>query len=130
MQLRKKILIIDDEIDVVKFLEARLKRNNFDVVWAQDGVTGLEKSLREKPNLILLDIAMPGKDGLELLKELKSNKSTQKIPVIMVTAKSHTNYIFKGQSLGADDYIIKPYTFDYLLRYIKKYIEKSEDIYI
>ena len=120
----KKILIVDDEPDAVEFLKNRLKKNNFDVICAADGKEGFSKTLTEKPDLILLDLIMPNRDGFTMLQELKANKSTKEIPVIVVSVKSEIDNIYKSQEYDGVDYIIKPCDFQMILKYIKRYIKK------
>ena len=121
VEMKNKILIVDDEPDVIEFLKKRLEASDFDVVSAGDGVEGLEKAREMKPDLILLDVIMPRKDGFKMLGELRSDETTCGIPVIMLTAKGEADSIFRGQELGAMDYIIKPFQFEELLKFIRKY---------
>ena len=115
------ILIVDDEPDVTLYLQKRLDSLGYNVITASDGQEGLQKAFQAKPELILLDIMMPKKDGLATLKELRAAEATRNIPVIMLTARGESNSIFTFQELGALDYIIKPFEFEELLKYIKKY---------
>ncbi|HOW42434.1 MAG TPA: response regulator [Candidatus Omnitrophota bacterium] len=119
--MKVKILAVDDEPEVLEFLQKRLEKYGYAVVTAGDGVEGILSSRKENPDLILLDIMMPNKDGMTMLRELQADESTRRIPVIMVTAKGETNSVLEGQSFGATDYIIKPFDFDDLLRYIRRY---------
>ena len=121
MPAKKKILIVDDEPDVVAFLKKRLQARDYNVISANDGIEGLKKAIDEKPDLILLDIIMPNKDGFAMLKELKDKETTKEMPVIIISVKGESSAIFEGQELGATDYLIKPYDFQELLKYIKKY---------
>jgi adenylate cyclase len=117
-----RILVVDDEPDVVEFLKKRLEAKEFEVVTASDGVEGLTKAQEAAPDLILLDITMPRRDGFSMLRALRSDNATSRIPVIMITGKGQTSDIFEGQALGVDDYIVKPLDFDQLLKYIHKYL--------
>ncbi len=119
--MKVKILAVDDEPEVLEFLQKRLEKYGYAVITAGDGVEGIQSSRKENPDLILLDIMMPHKDGMTMLRELQADESTRRIPVIMVTAKGETNSVLEGQSFGATDYIIKPFDFDELLRYIRRY---------
>lgn len=116
-----KILLVDDEPEVLEFLGRRLEKHGFSVLTAMDGVSGLEQARRYMPDLVLLDITMPNKDGMTMLKELKADQATARIPVVMVTAKSESGAIFEGEKFGATDYIIKPIDFDQLLKYVRRY---------
>lgn len=106
--LKKKILVVDDEPDFAEMIKMRLEANDFDVVVAYDGAEGLQKALAEKPNLILLDVMMPGMDGFEVLRRLKKAEATCDTPVVMLTAKGESKSMFAGQELGCTDYLIKP----------------------
>ena len=118
----KKILVVDDEANVIIMLKTMLETNNYSVVSATDGTKGLKKAIEEKPDLILLDILMPNKDGLATLKELRIKESTKQIPVIMLTAKGESGYLMKAREVGVEDYIIKPYDVQELLELIKRHI--------
>lgn len=119
--MKIKILLVDDEPDVLDILSKKLEAAEFLTVRASDGNEGLRKTREEKPDLVLLDIMMPNKDGFTMLRDLQSDEELRNIPVIMVSAKSEADYLFKGQHLGAMDYLIKPIDFDELLKYIRKY---------
>jgi DNA-binding response OmpR family regulator len=119
----KKVLLVDDEPDVLRILKKRLEAEKYEVETAGDGVEGLEKAIASLPNVILLDVMMPNKDGFSLLSEMQADERLRRIPVIMVTAKAETNDIFKGQYLGAIDYLIKPVDFQELLKYLRRYTE-------
>ena len=106
--MKKKVLIVDDESDYVEMLKMRLEANEFDVVCAYDGLEGIEKARSDKPNVILLDVMMPGIDGHEVLKRLKRSHDTAGIPVVMLTAKGESRSILNAQDSGAADYLIKP----------------------
>jgi CheY-like chemotaxis protein len=119
---KKKILLTDDEPDIVLVFKAILEKNNYEVVIARDGIEGLRKATEEKPGLILLDIKMPNKDGMEMLRELKQDKSTKHIPVIMLTVSIGTPPANECFKLGAKDYLFKTCETEILLESIKKNI--------
>ena len=104
-----KVLIIDDSPDAVAVARVRLKKDGLDVCVAPDGPTGLEMATAEKPDLILLDIAMPGMDGFEVCHHLKADPSLSVIPVIFLTAMDDTEQKVRGLELGAVDYVTKPF---------------------
>src|SRR3989338_9624208 len=106
---KKRILAIDDEPDILEVLEKRLTLDGYEVVLAKDGKSGLEKALSQKPDLILLDVAMPDMDGFEVCKRLRSDPATAATPVLMLTARDTSTDEVLGLELGADDYITKPY---------------------
>lgn len=117
----KKILIVDDEPQYVEMLTMRLEANRYEVVGANNGEEALKKAESDRPNLVLLDVMMPGMDGFEVLRRLRMNEVTKKIPVVMLTAKGESKSIFKGKELGADDYLIKPCEPQDLLQVCKRY---------
>jgi len=105
----KKILIIDDEEDFCYFAKKNLEAvSNYEIIIANKGKKGIQIARKEKPDLILLDIMMPGIDGFEVLKRLKGNEKTQNIPVIMLTAKDEDEAKIKASGLYCEDYIVKP----------------------
>jgi DNA-binding response OmpR family regulator len=107
--MEKKILIIDDEKDFCYFVKKNLEAiSNYEIITANKGKKGIQIARKEKPDLILLDIMMPGIDGFEVLKRLKGNERTQRIPVIMFTSKDEDEAKIKASGLYCDDYIVKP----------------------
>jgi len=122
----KKILIIDDHPDNVFILQDRLEREGFDVITAYDGETGLRKSMEENPDLILLDIMMPGMSGYDVCKKILETESTKIIPVILVTALTDAQDVKEGLLAGAFDYIKKPFNRIELLARINSALRYSE----
>ena len=118
----QKILVVDDEPDLRRLVEIRLKTNQYEVISARDGKMGLEMAGREHPDLIILDIMMPGMDGIEALRTLKRTSGTSSIPVIMLSQKRETHSIIDAQNLGASDYILKPFLSEDLMKSIEKHI--------
>jgi two-component system alkaline phosphatase synthesis response regulator PhoP len=104
----KKILIVEDERDMVTGLKFNLEARDYTVIAAYDGETGIQKALAEKPDLVILDLMLPGINGYEVCKILK--KEMPELPIIMLTAKSQESEIVTGLELGADDYITKPFS--------------------
>ncbi|KKN40266.1 hypothetical protein LCGC14_0735110 [marine sediment metagenome] len=105
----EKILIVDDEEDFCYFVKKNLEAiSNYKIIIATRGRKGIQIARKEKPDLILLDIMMPGIGGLEVLKKLKGNEKTQNIPIIMLTAKDEDKSRIKALGSFCDDYIIKP----------------------
>jgi DNA-binding response OmpR family regulator len=113
----KKILIVEDEKDMVTGLKFNLEARDYTVIVAYDGETGYQMALREKPDLVILDIMLPKLNGYEVCKSLK--KEFPDLPIIMLTAKSQEAEIVTGLELGADDYITKPFSVLELLARIK-----------
>jgi len=124
--MAKKILIIDDEPDVIDTLTFMLKARNFEVVSAPDGLSGLSLAKADKPDLILLDIMMPGMDGYEVCSKIKTDNATKHIPVIMLTAKGEGEAVTKAHRSGANDYIVKPFNLPTLLGRLNKYIKQQK----
>jgi len=104
------ILIIEDEIDIAELIRLNLERNQFGTEVAYDGQTGINKAIEELPDLIILDLMLPVKDGMTVFKELRNNDCTRSIPVLMLTAKAQTEDRIAGLEVGADDYLTKPFS--------------------
>ncbi len=127
MRKNKNILIIDDEKDFCYFVKKNLELfAGYNVVMETLGKKGIRAALKEKPNLILLDIMMPGIEGFEVLEKLKKNKKTLHIPVIMLTAKSEDESKMKAAGLYCDDYIVKPVEFEVLISKIDKVLSRTK----
>ena len=118
----KKILIVDDEADVVEALETRLKAQNYSVILARSGREALAKVKETRPDLIILDIMMPGMDGTEVGHVLKNDKSTKDTPIIFLTALQTKKDEEKGAEIGRDTVFAKPFEFHKLLAKIKQLI--------
>jgi two-component system alkaline phosphatase synthesis response regulator PhoP len=121
--MKKHILIIEDEEDMVRGLKMNLVDEGYDVDYALNGKEGLKKALKDKPDIILLDIMLPGMNGLEICRELRSNKID--IPILMLTAKGEEIDKVIGLELGADDYISKPFSIRELLARIKAHLRRE-----
>ena len=119
--MRKKILVIDDEGDLLKLVRARLEASGYKVITLDSGARALETARSEKPDLILLDVLMPGKNGCDVCRELKADAATRGIPVIIFTAHyPEEEYLKVGaEDVGADDYMLKPFEAPLLLAKIK-----------
>src|SRR5258706_6236630 len=105
-----KILIVEDEADIRDLIKLRFEKEGFRVSVADDGEVALVKALQGIPDLIVLDLMLPKKDGLSVCKELKNTPSTKHIPILMLTAKSEEVDKILGFELGADDYLTKPFS--------------------
>ncbi len=123
--MSKRILLVDDEKDILDLLEFNLESEGYKTSKARDGEEALRKARDKKPDLILLDIMLPKKDGFEVLRELRAAKETMDIPVIFLTAKDSEIDEVVGLELGADDYIIKPISIRKLLARVKKAFRKT-----
>ncbi len=118
--MKKTILIADDEEDIVDLLKVVLEGVGYRAVTAYDGLHALEQINAEVPDLILLDVMMPGMSGLQVLIKLKSNPVTRDIPVIMLTARSNPTDVSDAWSLGADMYLLKPFDPDELINFVTR----------
>jgi len=108
--MTRTILIVEDETDILNLIEWHLRTEKYTVLTAKDGIKGLDAAIRQLPDLIVLDLMLPGMDGLEVCKALKRNPKTEHIPVIMLTAKGEEVDRIVGLELGADDYMVKPFS--------------------
>ncbi|NNE29646.1 MAG: response regulator [Saprospiraceae bacterium] len=124
----KKILVVEDNLEVRENLKDILELSDFEVVLAENGVTGVAKAKSQSPDLILCDVMMPELDGLGVLKILGQNASTASIPFIFLTAKTEKEDFRKGMELGADDYLTKPFKSADLLEAINRRLAKTEKI--
>ncbi len=124
MENKRKILLIDDSPTIVKMLEIILEEEGFEAVSANDGISGIKIAEDEKPDLIILDIMLPGMDGYEVCEKIKINQDTKNIPVIMLTGKDMGDDFDKAMEKKADWYIVKPYDAAHLLKVINKLIDK------
>ena len=106
--MAEKILIIDDDLDTLRLVGLMLQRQGYQITAATNGELGLEKAFEEKPDLILLDIMMPGMDGYEVTRRLRAKPETVDTPILMFTAKTQLDDKVAGFEVGADDYLTKP----------------------
>ncbi len=122
---KKKILVVDDEIELVKVLEIRLRKEGFEVVTAADGEDALKKARKEKPDLLILDLMLPKIDGYKVCRLLKFDQKYKNIPIIMLTARVEEHDRNLGMEMGADEYITKPFEWDKLLEKILGFLPKQ-----
>lgn len=125
---RMRILIVEDERGLTDVLEYNLKREGYDTVVAHDGQEGLRKAQTLLPDLILLDIMLPGLSGFDVCRELRAGERTREIPIIIISAKSEETDQVVGFSLGADDYVTKPFHVKVLLQRIKALQRRIEGV--
>ena len=123
---KPKILVIEDERAPVEPLAANLVREGFEVLVGQDGQEGLRQAQLKLPDLIVLDLMLPLKGGLEVCRELRMGPRTRDIPIIMVTAKAEESDQLVGFATGADDYVTKPYSMKVLIQRIKKELRRVQ----
>ena len=126
--MAKKILVVDDETELLKAISILLKTSGYEVVTAQDGQESLEKAKSLSPDLIVLDILMPKMDGYEVCRLLKFDEKYKSIPIIMLTAKVQDIDKAMGKKVGADDYIAKPFETQDLIDKIKMYLTNPGSI--
>jgi two-component system, OmpR family, alkaline phosphatase synthesis response regulator PhoP len=120
---KKKILIVDDERDIIKAVTIRLQTGGYEVVYAYDGAQGVFMAHKEKPDLIILDIRMPAGDGFSIAERLKKTAQTSHIPILFLTGSPERNAEQKAQELGARFYIKKPYDPEELLDAVRRALE-------
>jgi len=124
--MTKKILIADDEVNIVISLEFLMKREGFEVVLAADGEEAITKIRDEKPDLVLLDVMMPRKTGFEVCQEVRSDPAFQDLKILMLTAKGRDTEVAKGMALGADAYMTKPFSTHELVERVKSLLGLAE----
>ncbi|MFN3871913.1 MAG: response regulator transcription factor [Ignavibacterium sp.] len=117
---KKKIFYAEDSDSLIKLMTYKLQNEGYDVTVFSTGENVYESAVTEKPDLVILDLMMPIKDGLTVLKEIKSDPSTESIPVIMLTTNAEEENILKALEIGAEEYITKPFSTAVLLAKIKK----------
>ncbi len=126
--IRQKILIVDDEMDALLALKVALETQGYNIAEAKDGYEAIDKVRSEIPDLILLDLMIPGIDGFEVCRQLKSNPMYKHIPIIMLTARGEVDDKVEGIELGADDYVTKPFNLKELKARIKMILRRNQDI--
>ncbi|MFO7649120.1 MULTISPECIES: response regulator transcription factor [Halomonas] len=114
-----KVLVVDDEANIVLSLEFLMQQAGFEVVTAEDGETALERVAEGAPDLVLLDISLPGISGFDVLERLRADPDHARLPIIMLTAHGREVEREKGMALGADDYITKPFSTQALVDKVK-----------
>lgn len=119
-----KILVVDDEEHILELIRYNLDAAGYDVIEASDGDDAVKNAINEVPDLILLDLMLPGKDGYDVCRELRSNGKTKSVPIIMLTAKSEEIDKILGLELGADDYITKPFSVRELMARVKAVLRR------
>ncbi len=119
------VLVIDDQENIVEFIKLGLKYEGFLVEAAVDGPQGLAAAQRINPDLIILDIMLPGMDGLEVCRRLRANPTTKDIPILMLTAKDDVSDRITGLDTGADDYLTKPFSFEELVARIRAILRRQ-----
>lgn len=129
-----RILVVDDEEHIRELLKFNLEKNKYEVICAEEGNEAVEMAVENKPDLILLDLMLPGIDGYDVCKVIRGKKETANIPVIMITAKGEEFDKILGLELGADDYITKPFSIRELMARVKAVLRRinmksQEDVF-
>ncbi len=122
---REQILVVDDEEDILELVRFNLSKEGYQVLCAATGEKAVEIARAELPDLMVLDLMLPGMDGLEVTKFLKNNPETQHIPIVMLTAKGEESDVVTGLELGADDYVTKPFSPRILLARVKAVLRRK-----
>lgn len=121
---QKMVVVVEDEPDIKEVIEYNLQREGYRVLSALDGEVGLKLIQKELPDLVLLDLMLPGLDGIEICRRLRSQTATKNIPIIMVTAKGDEADIVLGLGVGADDYVTKPFSAKELVARVKAVLRR------
>ncbi len=121
-----KVMVVDDEPDIVRLVSFSLRRHGFEVVEANDGLTAITLAEEESPDLILMDVMMPVMNGYDASKKLKENPKTRAIPIVMLSAKSQQTEMAAGIESGATEYICKPFTPSELVEQVRKFVEAEQ----
>lgn len=124
--MSKKLLIVDDEKDMVFAVKLQLEANGFDVITAHDGQSALELARKEKPDLLILDLMLPKIDGYKVCRMLKFDEKYKHIPIIMFTARIQKSDEKLGYEVGADAYVTKPFELPVLLSKIRELLKEEE----
>lgn len=120
------ILVIEDEADILELIRHHLERDQFRVVGTGSGEDGIRIARREPPDLVLLDLMLPGMDGLEVCRTLRSDAATRRVPIVMLTARTEESDVVAGLELGADDYITKPFRPRVLLARLRAVLRRRD----
>lgn len=124
--MNKRVLVIDDEEHIVELIKFNLELNEFDVEAEYDGLEGYIKVKQTKPDLVLLDLMLPGIDGMEVCKRIRADKDISSTPIIMLTAKHMEDDKINGLDVGADDYITKPFSVNELVARVNAVLRRYE----
>lgn len=120
------VLIVDDEKDLQELLSYNLSAEGYDIITAETGEKALKITRQKMPDLIILDLMLPGIDGLDVCKDLKADDKTEPIPIIMLTAKGEESDIVTGLELGADDYVTKPFSPKVLIARVRRLLRRKQ----
>jgi two-component system, OmpR family, alkaline phosphatase synthesis response regulator PhoP len=124
----KKVLIVEDETDLVKLLKYNLEKEGFKVNYATDGTVALAEARRDPPDLVILDLMLPGLDGLEVCRQLRRNERFARTPVLILSARSEEADRVVGLELGADDYVTKPFSTREVVARVRALLRRNEPV--
>ncbi|HYE11837.1 MAG TPA: response regulator transcription factor [Patescibacteria group bacterium] len=124
--MNQRILVIEDEMHIQELIKYNLEKNNFVVTLSDNGIDGLQQAMKGDFDLVLLDLMLPGFDGIEICKRMRGEKRTRKTPIIMLTAKSEEFDKVLGLELGADDYMTKPFSVKELIARIRAALRRVD----
>ena len=122
------ILVVDDEEDIRELVQLNLSREGYTILPCETGEQALDQAYSKMPDLIVLDLMLPGIDGLEVCKRLKNDPKTRQIPLVMLTAKGEEADIVAGLELGADDYVTKPFSGKVLVARVRRLLRRRQDV--
>jgi two-component system phosphate regulon response regulator PhoB len=123
---KKTVLLIEDDPDIVELVQYNLERESFAVLVSGDGEKGLDEARKRQPDVIVLDLMLPGIDGLEVCRRLKAEETTRAIPIVMLTARDEEVDVVTGLELGADDYVPKPFSPRELVARIRAVLRRAD----
>jgi two-component system, OmpR family, alkaline phosphatase synthesis response regulator PhoP len=127
MANQQKILLVDDEPDILEFLSYNFRKKEFNVITANNGLEGITKAQTEMPDIIVSDIMMPTMNGIELCKYIRNNSDTNLTPFIFLTALNDDYKVLHAMLSGADEFVTKPIRFEYLLAIVNRVIAEKEN---
>jgi two-component system, OmpR family, alkaline phosphatase synthesis response regulator PhoP len=128
LSMLKKVLIVEDETDLVKLLKYNLEKEGFKVNYATDGTVALAEARRDPPDLVILDLMLPGLDGLEVCRQLRRNERFARTPVLILSARSEEADRVVGLELGADDYVTKPFSTREVVARVRALLRRNEPV--
>lgn len=126
--MKRKVLVVEDELDILEVIEFNLSREGFKVLTSSDGEEGLALVKSEAPDLVLLDLMLPGIDGIEICRRIREDPVTSQTVVVMLTAKSEESDVVLGLGIGADDYIAKPFSPREVIARVKANLRRAPDV--
>lgn len=127
MKAKETILVVDDEVDILELIRYNLVKEGYSVVAVETGEEALRRVNESLPDLVVLDLMLPGQDGLSVCKRLKSDAATAAVPILMLTAKSEDSDVVAGLELGADDYLTKPFSPRVLIARIRAVLRRRDE---